>query len=50
MARNIIGKTKGKAIERPTCTQPIGTKEGKKLVSLVVGSYFTHNPSNVACM
>jgi hypothetical protein len=26
------------------------TKEGKELVLLVVGSYFTHSPSYVACM
>jgi hypothetical protein len=25
-------------------------KKGKELIPLVVGSYFTHNPSNVTCM
>jgi hypothetical protein len=24
--------------------------QGRKLIPLVVGSYFTHHPSNVACM
>jgi hypothetical protein len=29
------------------CAQLARTKEGKELVPLVVGSYLTHNPSNV---
>jgi len=43
-------KDKRKAKERPKDTQRTGTKEGKELVPLVVGSYFTHNPFNVAYM
>ncbi len=50
MVRTVTRKTKRKAKERPTYAQPIGTKEGRKLVPLVVGSYFTHNPFNVTCM
>jgi len=50
MARTITQKTKRKAKERPTYAQPIGTKEGRKLVPLVVGSHFTHNPFNVTYM
>ncbi len=29
---------------------PTRTKEGRELVLLVVGNYFTHSPFNVACM
>jgi hypothetical protein len=50
MARTITQKTKRKAKERPTYAQPKGTKEGKELIPLVVGSYLTHNLINVACM
>jgi hypothetical protein len=50
MARTITPKTKGKAKERPKDTQPVRTKEGRELVPLVVGNYFTHNLSNVICM
>jgi hypothetical protein len=39
---------KGKAKERPKNQEPIGTIEGRELVPLVVGNYFTHNPFNVA--
>jgi len=48
MVGTIMWKTKGKAKERPKNKEPIGTIEGRELVPLVVGSYFTHNPSNVA--
>jgi hypothetical protein len=50
MAGTILQKTKGKAKERPTNAQLVGTKERRKLVPLMGGSYFTHSPSNVACM
>jgi len=50
MAKTIIQKTKGKAKERPTNAQPIGTNEGRELVPLMGGSYFTHIPFDVACM
>jgi hypothetical protein len=36
-------KTKGRTICR-------NQKKGKELILLVVGSYFTHSPSNVICM
>jgi hypothetical protein len=35
---------KGKAKERPKDAQPMGTKRRKKLVPLVVGSYFAPRP------
>jgi hypothetical protein len=41
---------KRKAKERLKDAQPVGTKEGRELVLLVVGGYFTHNPFNVADM
>jgi hypothetical protein len=50
MVKTITRKKKGKAKERPKNVQPVGTKEGRKLILLVVGSYFTHNPFNVTCM
>jgi hypothetical protein len=50
MAQTITQKTKMKAKERPTDAQPERTKEGKKLVPIIVRSYFTHNPFNGACM
>jgi hypothetical protein len=50
MVGTITWETKGKAKERPAHTQPAGTKEGRELVLLVVGSYLTHNPSNVTYM
>jgi hypothetical protein len=50
IAITITRKTKGKAKERPKDAEPIGTKEGRELVPLMVGSYFTHNPYNVTCM
>jgi hypothetical protein len=40
MAGTIIGKTKGKAKERPKDASLIGTKEGKKLILLVVEKLF----------
>jgi hypothetical protein len=42
MAGTITEKTKGKVKERP--------KDGRELVPLVEGSYFTHHLSNVICM
>jgi hypothetical protein len=50
MVGTITRKTKWKAKERPKDAQPIRTKEWRELVLLVVGRYFTHKPSNVACM
>jgi hypothetical protein len=44
LAKTITQKTKGKAKERPKDAQHVGTKEGRELVPLVVGSYLTHNP------
>jgi hypothetical protein len=44
------GKQKGKVKERSKDAQLVGTKKGKKLVFLVLGSYFTHRPFNVTCM
>jgi hypothetical protein len=50
MAGTIPHNTKGKAKARSKDTESVRTKEGKELVPLTVGSYFTHNPSNVANM
>ncbi len=50
MARIITWKTKGKPKERQKDARPTRTKEGRELVPLMVGSYLTHNRSNVACM
>jgi hypothetical protein len=51
MAGTIIGETKRegqrKARRRIACKNQ---KKGRELASLVVGSYFTHNPSHVICM
>jgi hypothetical protein len=47
MGRISTQKTKGKAKERPKDVQPAGTKEGREVVPLVVGSYLTHHPSNI---
>jgi hypothetical protein len=33
--------------KRPKDVQPAGTKEGRELVPLVVGSFLTHSSSNV---
>jgi hypothetical protein len=48
MVGTITRKTKRKAKERPTNAQPEGTKEGRELIPLMVGSYFIHSPFNVA--
>jgi hypothetical protein len=40
----------GKVKERPKDLQPAGTKEGRELIPLVVGSYLTHSPPYVARM
>jgi hypothetical protein len=50
MVKTVTRKTKEKAKERPKDMQPIGTKKGKELMHLMVGSYLIHNPYNVACM
>jgi hypothetical protein len=44
------GRKQGKPKERSKDKQPTGTKKKRKLVPLVVGSYLTHGPSDVACM
>jgi hypothetical protein len=50
MVRIITRTTKKKVRKRPKDAQPARTKEGKELIiSIVLGSYLTHNPSNVAC-
>jgi len=48
MARTITQKTKTKAKKWSKDRQLARTKERKELVTLVVESYLTHNPSNVA--
>jgi len=50
MIGTITWKKKGKAKKRPKIVQPRSTKERKELVPLMVGSYLTHNHSNLACM
>jgi hypothetical protein len=50
MARTITRKTKGNSKKRPKDAQPTWTKEGKKLVPLMVRSCLIHIPSNIACM
>jgi hypothetical protein len=50
MVRIITGTTKRKVKRRPKDAQLARTKQGKELIiSIVVGSYLTHNSSNVAC-
>ncbi len=48
MAETIRRKTKEKAKNRSKDMQPAWTKEGRELVPLLIGSYLTHNPSDVA--
>jgi hypothetical protein len=52
MAGTIIGKTKKGQPKKGQKTHSQGTqkKKGRELVPLMVGSYLTHCPSNVACM
>jgi len=50
MTKTITWKTKGKAKERPKDVKPTRTKEGRELVSFVIGNYFTHSLSNVTYM
>jgi hypothetical protein len=50
MVVTIIGKTKGNVKERLKDWQPIGTKEGRELVPLMIGSYLTHSLCIVAYM
>ncbi len=44
------GDKKGRPKKGQKMYSPKGPKRKKKLVSLMVGNYFTHNPSNVANM
>ncbi len=46
MFGTITWKTKGKAKERLKDVELAGTKAGRELVPLVVGSYHTHNLSH----
>jgi hypothetical protein len=50
MFETITRETKKEGQKRPKNTQLAGTKKGKKLVFLVVETYFTHGSSNVAYM
>jgi len=50
MARTIQGGQKGKAKERPKDVKPTRTRKGRELIPFVVGSYLTHNHSNVISM
>jgi len=50
MVGTIMQQTKGKAKKRPKDVHPIGIKERRKLIPLMVGNYFTHNPLDVVCM
>jgi hypothetical protein len=50
MVKSITWKTKGKANKRSTIMQPARTKEGRKLVRVMVRSYVTHILSNVTDM
>jgi hypothetical protein len=43
-------RQKGKVKDRPKNLQNAGTKERRELIPLMVRSYVTHSPSNVACM
>jgi hypothetical protein len=43
----MIGETKR---EGQKMNHPQEPKKGSELVLLVIGSYLTHNPSNVICM
>jgi hypothetical protein len=43
-------RQKGRPKKGRMMCRPGGTKEGRDLVLLVVGSYLTHSPSNVVCM
>jgi hypothetical protein len=50
MVKIITWETKGKAQERQKDAPLERTKEGRELVLLMVGYYFTDNPSNVVRM
>jgi len=51
MVRTITHEIEKEGQERLEHKQPIGIKkERRELVPLVVGSYLTHNPSNVTYM
>jgi hypothetical protein len=43
-----MGNKKGRPNKGPKTHNPHDKKKGRELVSLVVGSYFTHGPFNVA--
>jgi hypothetical protein len=47
MTGTITWKTKGKAKKEPKDALPTRSKEGRELIFLMVGNYFTHSPSNV---
>ncbi len=50
MVRTITWKTKRKTKKRPIYVQLVKTKERRKLVPFVVGSFFIHKGFNVAFM
>jgi hypothetical protein len=51
MVGTIVGETKREGQRKAKrCTCHKNKIKGKKLVLLVVGSYFIHSPFNVACM
>jgi hypothetical protein len=51
MARIILGEAKRGRLKKSQKTHNLkGPKKGRKLVFLVVGSYFTHGPFNVTYM
>jgi hypothetical protein len=47
MARTIIRETKREGQKMHNMQDP---KQGRELIPLMVGNYFTHNPSKVTCM
>jgi hypothetical protein len=50
MVRSITWETKREGQRQAkNCTTHRNQKKGKKLVPIMVGSYLTHTPSNVAC-
>jgi hypothetical protein len=51
MAKTIPRETKRRRPKKGQETHNLkGPKRGREPISLVVGSYFTHGPSNVTCM
>jgi len=47
MAKTIIGEIKKEGQKMQNPQKP---EKGRELIPLMVGSYFTHDPSNVTCM